>query len=266
MPQVRYLCVCVFTDHDDNAAVAFPTVPGDGDSPAHSKLNQTVQRLRVKLAKETKKIKVISSKVVKPRKDDVIAKVGQYLSGNQLRFVASQIRMAGRKAKGFRWTKQDKTFALQLYHSSPKCYRLLRKVFSLPSIKTLGLLLRQINMSPGFNPAILDSLKMKVSHMSEKAKLCCMFYDEMAIKEYVQYNKGNDSIDGLEDFGNNQKSPCIANHAGVFMVSGITDKWKQVVGYCVSSGPIKGKKIKKPNIRVHLKSQRHWAEGYCIGM
>ena len=36
-----------------------------------------------------------------------------------------------------RWSTDHKSLALSLLHSSPKTYKLLRKVFSLPSVRTL---------------------------------------------------------------------------------------------------------------------------------
>jgi hypothetical protein len=82
--------------------------------------------------------------------------------------------LSGVKRQGFRWTADEKRFALQMYYASPKCYRLLRKVFALPSLATLKRLLQNLGMQPGFNQGILDALKVKVGHMEDKDKICSL--------------------------------------------------------------------------------------------
>ena len=41
---------------------------------------------------------------------------------------------------------------------------------------------------PGFNKALLDTFKIKVTVMADQLKLCCVIFDELAIKENVSYN------------------------------------------------------------------------------
>ena len=68
-----------------------------------------------------------------------------------------------------------------------------------------------------------------------------LVFDEMSIKQSLVYNEGTDSVEGFEDFGNLGQTRYIANHATAFMVRGLASKWKQPVGYFLSSGPIKAK-------------------------
>ena len=63
--------------------------------------------------------------------------LAEFLPHGQLQFVMSQLNSAVRRARGRRWTNSDKAFALSLLHASPKTYRKLRHVFSLPSTQTL---------------------------------------------------------------------------------------------------------------------------------
>lgn len=50
------------------------------------------------------------------------------------------------KGRGRRWSLSDKALALSLLHSSPKTYRLLQKVFALPSVQTLKALMRNVEV------------------------------------------------------------------------------------------------------------------------
>ena len=69
--------------------------------------------------------------------------------------------------------------------------------------------------------------------------------DEMAIKKAFLYNAGMDALEGFEDFGRLGKTKFVANHALVFMVRRLTSKWKQPVGYFLSSGPMTGAAMKE---------------------
>ena len=63
----------------------------------------------------------------------------------------------------------------------------------------------------------------------------------MSIKHGIAYNTGKDIVEGFEDFGEMGQTRFIANHAIAFMVRGLASKWKQPIGYFLSSGPIKAK-------------------------
>ena len=166
------------------------------------------------------------------------------MSESSLKFFASQIRLACVRRQGFRWSDEAKASALKIYYASPKCYRLLKKVFALPSLATLRRFLQNVPIEPGFNQVILDALKIKVGQMKEHMRICSLVFDEMSIRQFVKLNRSKDHIDGLEDFGNGQRTLRLANHAGVFIMSGITERWKQPIGYCLSAGPVSGKKLK----------------------
>ena len=65
----------------------------------------------------------------------------------------------------------------------------------------------------------------------------------MSIKEGLLYNVGRDIIEGFEDFGHIGQTRYIANHVIVFMIRGLASKWKQPIGYFLSSGPIRAKTL-----------------------
>ena len=135
-------------------------------------------------------------------------------------------------------------FAMSLNHASPKCYKLLKKTLALPGISTLKSYLKKVDIKPGFHQNIFDASTCKAEHMSAESKLCAILFDEMAIKEQVSYDVRNDSVCGLEDFGTGGRTRYVANHAGVFMVRGLVDKWKQPVVYFLTSGPMCSDRLK----------------------
>lgn len=77
---------------------------------------------------------------------------------------------------------------------------------------------------------------MKILKMSAQKKLFFLSFDEMSIKWGLHYNQYLDWIIGYECFGvNNNQSNKFATIALVFMIMGLTKKWKQAIGYFFSS-------------------------------
>lgn len=76
----------------------------------------------------------------------------------KLRFIENQIENMNKKAKGKRYSIEDKVLSLALYKQSGTGYR-LPKIFDLPSKKTLTTLLNRIPISPGLNSYVLKVLK-----------------------------------------------------------------------------------------------------------
>ena len=190
--------------------------------------------LKEKLSKKTKTAR-------RPNKSiqDLGRRLSEFFSGATLEFLRTQLRLINRKRHGFRWKDDDKAFALSLYHASPKACRILKQLFLLPSVNTLRKIMQKIRVYPGFNRVILKALQTKILSMPPHSELCSITFDEMALKEAVEYNKEKDEVEGLEDFGSNGRTKYVVNHATVFMARGLISPWKQAVGYALSSGPIK---------------------------
>lgn len=68
-------------------------------------------------------------------------------------------------------------------------------------------------------------------------------FDEMSLKEHLQYDSFHDHIVGYEDLGNSQSSSKLANHALVFMAQGIFSNWKQPLPFYFSNGPIASQQL-----------------------
>lgn len=133
--------------------------------------------------------------------------------------------------KGLRLTSKYKSIVLSLYHSSPKTYKLLHKLFKLTSVKTLYRDLKEISVQSGFNEQILEALGCKASSVPEVHTLCAILVDEMSIKESVSYNARADDGKILEDLEPTLgRTKYVANHAAVFIVRGFVTKWKQPLG------------------------------------
>ena len=131
--------------------------------------------------------------------------------------------MSDVKGRGRRCSRRDKSFALTLFHKSPKIYKLLRKVFFLPSVTTLRRSLKGFKLNPGFNKNLFKALQLKTCQMSATDKLCVILFDEMSIKESLSYDIAEDSDPPhlIKNVRNNLKKHGLQVH-------GHDVKWKYI--------------------------------------
>jgi hypothetical protein len=65
---------------------------------------------------------------------------------------------------------------------------------------------------------------MKADTMTEQERFCTLVFDEMKIKNYLEYSKFLDLIEGYEDLGPKGRSNKLAGQAMVFLIRG--GNWK----------------------------------------
>ena len=210
------------TPGDQDARNSPPRIP-ETVSPRKQKPKKNISYLRTRISR-LKRTKVPAT----PRTTkSIIRNVCQELDGllpeETAKFMKSQIIANQRKSKsGNRWTLSDTTFALSIFHYSRKAYRILQKLFVLPSKTTLKELLGKSKVYPRFHSNIFDALEKRVSKLPEQDRQCVLIFDEMGIKNSLSYNVFTDCIEGLEDFGSLGQTKFMANHAFSFMVRGLS--------------------------------------------
>ena len=138
---------------------------------------------------------------------------------------------------GLRHTHSIKMFALSLWNASPKCYNLLYKLYSLPSMSSIKRSIRMIDLQPGFNELILNGLRQKADKFTENKQLVVLAFDEMSLRIDLTYNARLDKVIGFQDLGENKEN-TVATYATVFMIKSLLGSWKQPVGYFFTSGPM----------------------------
>jgi len=57
---------------------------------------------------------------------------------------------------------------------------------------------------------------------------CILVFDEMSVKNELEYNSKDDKVYGFEDFGEFGRVKAFANHALLLMLRGLNKSWKQV--------------------------------------
>lgn len=204
-----------------------------------TKDKRTINKLRTKISRMKQQIKLLKSKEDNVDHERIISKLSKMgMPKHVTSFITAQIRANASKSKqqGRRWNAESKKMALSVYYHSRKAYNVLSKLFTLPHKSTLRRVIRKSKIYPGFHEQIFRALEYRVASMAENQRDCILCFDEMSIKSGLRYDAAHDSIEGVEDYCHLGRSKTLASHALVFMVRGLGVKWKQAVGYFLSSG------------------------------
>lgn len=216
-------------------------------TPRKARLLRTVKSQAVKLCRLRKKVKTVKTvghaikSLSRGKKlEHIISELSEFLDGVQLQFVVAQLRSAKIAKRRRRWSDADKLLALSILYQSSKAYKFLAKIFHLPARSSLRKWIKLFETSAGFHDHVFSVLAHKLAAMRERDRLCVITFDEMSVKVGLKYIDSCDHITGFEDYGHPVgKTKNAADQALVIMVRGMTIKWKQPVGYFLSSGPTK---------------------------
>lgn len=145
-------------------------------------------------------------------------------------FTTDQIRSLAIGSKRPRqWSNDTIIKALQLKFScGERGYEeLIRQNIPLPSIRTLQMRLQELKFPSGLSDEIFEFLKIKVSQFQdERDRDCSLVLDEMSITPGKIYDTSTHAF-----LGNVTLPDHTVTHSLVFMLGGLTSRWKQIVGY-----------------------------------
>ena len=190
------------------------------DTPKKRKLKRRVNTLKTRLWRATHNKNISEKKKI----NILVTQLKKYLPSETVSFIERQILLQKTLKIGRRYAVSDKMLALSIFYQSRKAYRLLSKLLALPSKCTLQKSLQNTNIAPGFNDAIFQPLKLKVTTMHQNDKYVSLVFDEMSLKSALVYNKDLDHIEGFENLGELGSSHFVADHALAFMVRGLYSK------------------------------------------
>jgi len=170
--------------------------------------------------------KYAQRKVCRMAKEKVAARVGvrKFLG-------CDQVKALRRKSnRGAQWNKETVKNGLKLHFAcGPSGYKeLLMQKYPLPSPRTLRRCIQHVRFESGILDEVFQYLEVKTSAMAAQERDCVPTLDEMAIKPSVEFDKRTCHFIGdvtLPD----HSGP--ATHSLVFMLGGITTRWKQTVSY-----------------------------------
>ncbi|CAG4926279.1 unnamed protein product [Colias eurytheme] len=122
-----------------------------------NQLNTTrskVKSLQSKLFRSLKQNKKFESRLADSEKmstNVLLNKITNKMTAAAKIFTRMQYTQTSKKPSGRRFNLEEKLLSLSLYKKSPRCYSLLEKYFTLPSIKSLKRLLTNIEVESGIN-------------------------------------------------------------------------------------------------------------------
>lgn len=147
-----------------------------------------------------------------------------------------ELQMAYTNKYNRRYTDEMKQLCLVWYYSSPKGYRVIAKTLSLPTPRTLKKWAANMTVSPGVNELVLNSIKNRFKNVDNNTeKFATLIFDEISIKEELQYNEKKDKIIGVVDNGITRKN-VTSKSVLVCMARGIAHNWRYVLGYWFLGG------------------------------
>lgn len=218
------------------------------ETPRRKLLKKQLKLKTTQLYRSKKKISDLKTKqTAKTRSQKIVqllSVASEYLSKAQVDFFETQLRLSNRSNKGRRWSDHDKQLALSIFYQSPKTYKLLRKLFTLPTPRVLRKWMAEIQIKPGLNEIVFNALALKVKKMKEIDKNCIILLDEISLAVGLSYNQSSDTVEVLVDYGNDDRENVVANEALVFMIHGIFQPSKQILSFTFAKGATSSKKLK----------------------
>ena len=96
-------------------------------------------------------------------------------------------------------------------------------------------MLNDIPLHVGENDNIFRCLRKAVAKMKAHQRLCYLTFDDVNIEPALAWDEKQDSIIGFHNTTGQSKG-TFASKATVFMVRGMTTKWKQAIAYYFNDG------------------------------
>lgn len=225
------------SDGNDNVARTSTDTTPNIATPADCRqcvtLKQKLQKLQTQLALKTrlfvelqKKHKAALRKIrtVSKNKVSFDCAISKFLNRDQQNALCRPSRRVNK------WSPLTIKNALQIHFScGPTGYTmLLDQKYPLPSLRTLRRSLQFVRFESGILSEVFQFLEIKVRQMSVQERECCLTLDEMSVTPSVDFdNKSGHFVGDVTLPGHTG----VATHSLVFMVGGITTRWKQTVAY-----------------------------------
>jgi hypothetical protein len=136
--------------------------------------------------------------------------------------------------RGLTWSTDTliKAYKIRLTCGSTG-YDVLREMGQpLPSQHTLQRRMEHLKFAPGLLNEILIQLKIKVETMKDEEKHCAILLDEIAITPKYDYDPSIGLVLRKPTIPSSSgQFEELATHGLVYMIAGVTTRWKQIVGY-----------------------------------
>ena len=189
---------------------------GNDSTPASvGERQQTANKLRCKIYRQRKKIKKLEAQLNNKHKatlDDALTFSKQVLPPNIYSFLKLQLRCAGVKPKGRRYSDSEMMMALALHYQGARAYRHLRSIFFLPHPRQLRKRIEHIQMLPGFQDVVIGLLGENLKNMPDADRRVVLSMDEMMVRKKLVHHRGEDYVEGFQDLEELGRTTRVADH------------------------------------------------------
>lgn len=134
-------------------------------TPRCKKLYALTSNLLIKMRKQGSKKQLFKQRLSAAEsfsKQFLDEKISEKMTSTAYLFTKLWMHETQKKKKGRRFTIDEKILSLSLYKRSPKCYRMLSMMFTLPSPKTFHNVLNSVSITTGISPIVIKVLQEKV--------------------------------------------------------------------------------------------------------
>lgn len=234
--------LCLEDDTNSTFLNDLSDLPSSSSSPRKNALQQKIRFDNIKLKKYRHRLKVLQEKIKKTKNIQFnIIPYLAFLSSVAQTFVLMQIRGNRRK----NWSQREKKFAISFFYKSASAYSFLRqKGVILPAPSSIRKWIALNEFKTGIDENLKQHLKMKCATFTKNEKKCVLAFDEINIKECLEFNKKLDLLEGFEDYGPLGRTAKQATHALVFSIRGLYTNWKTPVSYFFSRNSVNQYKLK----------------------
>lgn len=217
---------------------------GKNVTPSKIRMATSARALRVALQRSERKVKQMRKEIT--RLKNSASSVTEHAEASPILklLLKGEIINKMKPKHGRRWTRGDKADAASILTAGRYLYELMGKTSCLPSKSTVMRLLKTIPFGVGLTDFILNALKKQAASLPENNRLCTLAFDEMAILPTLLYQPKLGNFLGFGDLGNEGgRLNRLADHALVFMLQGVCQKWKIPIAYYFTCGTIKTDKL-----------------------
>ena len=179
----------------------------------------------------------------------------QNLGNTGFKFFLAQTRNCLKLNRGYRWTTEDKIFALALYKRGARSYRFLQRFFKLPSKSTIQETLSKFIFDTGINDDMLHKLEISIQNLKPIDRVCSLIFDEISLAKGCVLDPRLKKVTGYVDLGSLGRKNILADHALVFMVNGLHKIWKQPIAYYFTKNSISTDSLKQIIVEIISKLQ-----------
>ncbi|XP_077488969.1 uncharacterized protein LOC144099493 isoform X2 [Amblyomma americanum] len=154
---------------------------------------------------------------------------------DEVRDLKRKLSLSQRKVSSLENENKNLRQGISDYLNDDQGYSVARELgIPLPSERTLQRKIEGFKFVPGMLSEVIDLLRAKMGQLSGQECHAVLMYDEMQLTKSLDFDSSTNMLLGRPSVPlANSALPesCYATHALVFMLGGISTRWKQTVAY-----------------------------------